>query len=366
MGCIVWLTEQALLGRPGQDFWWVAPTYGVAKIAWRRMKRALPDHLFTSTSSPPSITIGGRIITFKGADNPDNLYGEDVFAAVIDEATRCKEEAWIALRSTLTATRGPVRIIGNVKGKKNWAYQLARRAEGGAKGMSYAKLTAWDAVEGGVLEREEIEDAKAQLPEHVFQELYLAEPGDDGTNPFGLEAIEACVQDGLSDEEPVCWGWDLAKKQDWTVGVGLDRNRRVCRFLRFQKPWGETEATILPTVAVPGRVDSTGVGDPIAEKLERHPGSNCRGFLFTARSKQQLMEGLAYSIQTNLVGVLEGIMRSELEQFEYAYTRTGVRYEAPAGMHDDTVMALALALVAYKEWEGAGNTPGFWFPSLED
>ena len=31
------------------------------------------------------------------------------------EASRAREEAWHALRSTLTATRGKVRVIGNVK-----------------------------------------------------------------------------------------------------------------------------------------------------------------------------------------------------------------------------------------------------------
>ena len=35
---------------------------------------------------------------------------------------------------------------------------------------------------------------------------------------------------------------------------------------------------------------------------------------------------------------------SELEAFEYEYTRTGVRYTAPPGMHDDCVCALALAV----------------------
>ena len=38
---------------------------------------------------------------------------------MIDEASRMKEDAWTAIQSTLTATRGPVRIIGNVKGEKN-------------------------------------------------------------------------------------------------------------------------------------------------------------------------------------------------------------------------------------------------------
>jgi hypothetical protein len=34
----------------------------------------------------------------------------------------------------------------------------------------------------------------------------------------------------------------------------------------------------------------------------------------------------------------------ELEAFEYEYTRTGVRYSAPGGQHDDAVCALALAV----------------------
>ena len=37
------------------------------------------------------------------------------------------------------------------------------------------------------------------------------------------------------------------------------------------------------------------------------------------------------------------ILIEELESFEYEYTRTGVRYSAPQGCHDDTVCALALA-----------------------
>jgi hypothetical protein len=48
----------------------------------------------------------------KSGEKPDGLYGEDVFAAVIDEASRMREEAWHALRSTLTATRGMRISIG--------------------------------------------------------------------------------------------------------------------------------------------------------------------------------------------------------------------------------------------------------------
>src|SRR5690606_36994105 len=117
---------------------------------------------------------------FKSAEKPDNLYGEDVADAVIDEASCCREEAWHVIRSTLTATRGPVRLIGNVKGRKNFFYRMARQAESGEPDMAYHKLTAYDAVDAGVLDAGEIKQAEAQLPAHVFRELYLADPADDG------------------------------------------------------------------------------------------------------------------------------------------------------------------------------------------
>jgi hypothetical protein len=67
------------------------------------------------------------------------------------------------------------------------------------------------------------------------------------------------------------------------------------------------------------------------------------GFKYTSTSKQQLMELLASSIQKKEIGFPDGAIREELEVFEYVYTPTGVRYNAPQGFHDDCTNALALA-----------------------
>src|SRR5262245_4919751 len=91
VGCIAWLTEQAWAGRTGANYWWVAPIYAQSKIAYRRLKRFLPADVYTTNETELTITLlNGAVIWFKGADHPDSLYGEDVYAAVIDEATRCK------------------------------------------------------------------------------------------------------------------------------------------------------------------------------------------------------------------------------------------------------------------------------------
>lgn len=357
VGCIIWLTEQAIGGEPGEHYWWVAPVYRQAEIAYRRLKRALPSELYKHNDSKLTITLAnGSTLWFLTAEKPDNLYGEDVYAAVIDEASRCREESWHAVRSTLTKTRGPVRIIGNVKGRKNWAYRLARKAEAGESGMHYAKLTAWDAVEAGVLDAEEIKDARRHLPKNVFRELYLAQPSDDDGNPFDWRAIQDCTvpelpeRPGCSSLRPrIAWGWDLAKSVDWTVGIALDDTGGVCAFERFQKPWGETEEAILGATDAQALVDSTGVGDPIVESLQSQAPGLFDGFKFTSTSKQQLMEGLAASIQRRELKIPEGTITSELEMFEYSYTRTGVRYTAPEGMHDDCVTALALAVAIWQK-----------------
>lgn len=359
VGCATWLVEMAmLLGAEGREFWWVAPIYAQAKIAYKRIKRFLTrmaqdEHgnvheIFkTKEGEGLSITLlNGAVIVFKGADNPDSLYGEDVWAAVIDEATRCKEETWHAIRSTLTATRGPVRIIGNVKGRKNWAFQLARKAEIAMKDPEdktwhYAKLTAYDAVDGGVLDPDEIKQAKESLPEQVFKELYEAEPGEDEGNPFGIAAIKKCVKP-FSTQEAVAWGWDLAKSVDWTVGIALDARGEMTRFERWQGLWTETTSRIAAMTTVPALVDSTGVGDPIVESLQKVRDNIFEGFKFTSSSKQQLMEGLALDIQQGNISFTEDVV-DELESFEYVMTRTGVRYSAPEGFHDDKVCALALA-----------------------
>lgn len=349
VGCMAWLLEQALIhGKENNNFWWVAPVTNQADIAFGRLCSGIPRSLTKINLTERRITLpNGAKLWFKGGDKPDSLYGEDVYAAVIDEASRLKEAAWHSVRSTLTATRGPVRIIGNVKGRKNWFYVLARRAKIGAPGMSYHKITADDAVGAGVLAKSEIDDARETLPPSVFRELYMAEASDNEGNPFGgSEIIELCHAP-MSKREPVSFGIDLAKKRDFTAIIGLDEFGHVCVFHHFRKPWVETEKIAADIVGnVPTLMDSTGVGDPVLEHVQRDAvAGNVEGYNFSPLSKQRLMEGLALSIGKKEVHFPEGIISDELEQFEYQLYGTGrVRYAAPDGFYDDCVMALALAV----------------------
>lgn len=342
-----WLFEEAhKASKSGCNYWWVAPVYNQAEIAFNRLKRVVNQFgVYQINISRLSVTCpNGSIIHFKSAEKPDNLFGEDVYACVFDEFTRAREEAFYALRSTLTATGGKLKMIGNARGKKNWGYVLGAKARAGEPNYAYHRITAYDAVNEGILSIEEIEQAKRDLPEAVFKELYLAEPQEDGSNPFGFDHIRKRVKP-LSAGKPVYFGIDLAKRQDWTVIIGLDGKGDICMFKRFQYDWAITKREVIGVVGnCFAHIDSTGVGDPVVEDVQREC-RNVTGFNYSGgNKKQQLMEGLALAIQQGTVSIIEGILQEELEAFEFEYSARSVKYSAPSGFTDDCVNALALSV----------------------
>lgn len=351
---IVWLFEQALKCKANQSVWWVAPTAGQSKIAFDRMKVQISDRNFYKANETNRIItlVTGAKIEFKTAEIPDNLFGDDVYAAVFDEFTRAREKAWHALRTTLSSTGGKCKFIGNVKGRKNWGHQMAMEAKAGKQGYEYFKVTAYDAAAAGMMTKdgrpfaEEIEEARRDLPESVFKELYMADPSEDGSNPFGMTFIQQCTFP-MTTNEAICYGIDLAKSIDFTVIIGLDKAGCVCYFDRFQKDWRQTVETIKALPKKPMKIDATGVGDPVVEQVQEGR-AEVEGFKFTKSSKQPLMLGLAVGIQQRKLQFPEGLIKDELDNFEYEYTRTGVIYSAPEGMHDDCVCALALAYDLHK------------------
>jgi hypothetical protein len=190
--CIFWLFEQAHkpYNKENYNHWWVAPVYSQAKIAFNRMKAKVHRNgLYKINESNLIITTPlGTHIHFKSAEKPDNLFGEDVYSCVFDEAPRARVEAWYALRSTLTSTKGKLKLIGNFGGVSNWMHHLKEKAETD-KEYAYFKITAWDAVKEGIIDEAEVLQAQKDLPDKIFKQLYLAEAQDVDDQIYSYESI---------------------------------------------------------------------------------------------------------------------------------------------------------------------------------
>lgn len=320
----------------GHNVSYITPTYKLAKTFFEKLATLIP---FPANKSELIIQFptGGTVEFFTG-ERLDNLRGRKFHFVVVDEASFIPnlEDGWLnSIRPTLTDYKGKALFLSTPKGK-NYFYSLFMKNEGDWKSF---KFSTYD---NPYIDKTEIDDARSQLPHAVFEQEYMANPMENASNPFGIQHIEACVTQ-LSNKATKFIGIDLAKSFDYTVIIGLDEVGHVSYFERFQSDWKQTREKILTlNKSIPILIDSTGVGDAITEDLQRH-FPNMTGFKYTAHSKQQLMELLASTIQQKQIGYPVGVIKDELDVFEYQFTSSGVRYNAPSGFHDDCVNALALA-----------------------
>jgi hypothetical protein len=335
------LAEMALGGYPAGYF---TPTYKLLDGTYTECVTALSPLIARKNEHQFIELITGGRIEFWTLENELAGRSRKYKRVIVDEAAFTKDllKRWNeAIRPTLTDLKGDGWFMSTPKGKNDF-FRFFNKANDDARWAAWQMPTSTNPY----IDPEEIEDARHDLPELAFSQEYLAEFNDNVANPFGHAYIQQCTYP-LSNLPAVCFGVDLAKSFDFTVIIGLDKNGSVCHFDRFQMDWRSTTRKILDLPAVSIAIDSTGVGDPIGEDIARLRPVEL--FKFTAQSKQQIMEGLAVAIQKREVTFPAGPIVTELENFEYEYTRTGVRYTAPPGLHDDCVCALAMAYDLYRK-----------------
>lgn len=329
---------------------YITPTYQLAKTFFKQLAKVLP---FENNKSDLTITFpnDGSVMFFTG-ERLDALRGRKFHLVIVDEASFIPdlEDGWLnSIRPTLTDYKGRALFLSTPKGK-NYFFSLYQKGQHNETDWKGFKFSTFD---NPYIDRDEIIEAKRQLPDAVFEQEYMANAMENAANPFGSQHIHKCVKH-LSKLPSLYYGIDLAKSVDWTVIVGLDQNGDVSHFDRFQKDWKQTKEHILTLDRNrPILIDSTGVGDAITEELQKG-FQFMKGFKYTSTTKQQLMELLASTIHKGEVGFPDGAIKDELGVFEYQFTSTGVRYNAPTGFHDDCVNALALAVKCKNDHKLAG------------
>jgi len=96
--------------------------------------------------------------------------------------------------------------------------------------------------------------------------------------------------------------------------------------------------------------ESNSMGGPLVERLQalNYP---IQAFQTTNATKQQAIDNLALAFEREELALLmDPVQTAELQAYEMERLPSGlIRYSAPEGMHDDTVMALALA------WHGCAR-----------
>jgi len=167
------LLRDALSGK-NRNCWYVAPTYKAAKeIAWEMLNDALPDgYVSKRNETALSLTLkNGSTISLKGAEKPDNLRGRALDFVVMDEFADMRPEAWYeVIRPSLSDRLGSALFIGTPKGRNHF-YDIWTRGADGEEGWQAFQYTT---IEGGNVDKTEVEAARNDLDQRTFDQEYSA------------------------------------------------------------------------------------------------------------------------------------------------------------------------------------------------
>lgn len=215
----------------GKRVWWIAPTYSIAGIAWEQVRSmARPLGMAPLESARTIKSERGGFISFKSADNPDNLRGEGLDLVIIDEADFIARRVWEeVIRPALADRKGRALIISTPNIEGGWFHELFQRGQTQDDEVKSWQFPSWS---NPFLDKGEIEAARTTLPSIVFRREFGAEFVSASGALLRREWIRKAVPPRRSELE-VCIGVDLAISTkdgaDWTAVavMGKERNGKL-------------------------------------------------------------------------------------------------------------------------------------------
>ena len=204
------------------------------------------------------------------------------------------------------------------------------------------------------------------LPQTRVQQNIYGMFVDSGVEILREEYIQQALalSSGLAapvDHHRYIHGWDLARKQTFTVGVTLDVTQlpyQVVKLERFNnRDWSYVYAAIRQRHREYGGdtiIDATGLGDVILGELQ---DIKAFGFVFTPKSKAELLTNLQAQFETGKIGLPQIDM--EIGSDYWSFTEELRELNWDDNNTADAAMALALALWQAKSLVHQTVTPGF-------
>jgi len=346
------LVEQAIKGFPTA---WLSPTYKMLLESWRSIQETLAPLITSRNNSEYRLELkgGGSVVMFSlDGDVADVVRGRKFKVIVIDEAAlvRNLQGVWEgAIRATLLDLEGDAWFCSTPRGL-NFFKTLFDRGQDPERPdwASWQLPTATNPF----MSATEIADAQAELTEASFSQEFLAQfvSWEGAVFRRVMEAATAQRQDGPTPGHEYCIGCDWGRNVDYTVFtvidttartmVDLDRSNKVDYVVQRGRLQGLYEKWHPVKIIA----EANSIGQPIIEQLQRD-GLPVVPFQTTNQSKAIIIEGLALAFEQQSIAILDDpILLGELQAFQAEQLPGGLlRYGAPSGQHDDTVISLALA-----------------------
>ena len=221
-----WLAMMPGSAIDGRPVAFMAPTYKLLLDVWNDLERTLKPITKKANKTEMRIElVNGGKVDFWTLEDPDAGRGRKYARVVIDESAHARylKEAWErAIAPTLTDYQGGAWFISTPKGL-NFFHELYQR--GLDRGQSDWQSWHMPTTVNPHISEYEVDRYRAELPELVFRQEYLAEFVTFGA---GLVKPDMIIESPAPRGLPVVIGVDLAisEKQgaDFTAIVAMSRD----------------------------------------------------------------------------------------------------------------------------------------------
>ena len=343
---------------------WVSPVYSQASKVHKELYAAIAQSGLVKNNNFSANELelrNGSTIIFRSAERYDNIRGLTCDYGIIDESAFMKDDAWQEAIRPVFAVRGKkVLFISTPKGK-NWFHNLYQL--GNSPDYPNYVSYAGSSYDTPYIELEEIEDAKKTIAPNIFKQEYLAQFIDSGGEVFSDIDRNTFPTYTPANGKVYC-GIDLGKQEDYTVATFIDQQGKVIDIYRNNKQeWTTMIREILVLVRkyhATVMVEVNSIGDVIYEQLKRQ-WQDTHPFVTSSKTKNEIIEGLILDFNNAEVNIpskeLFPPLYSELSVFTYEYNpkTRNIRYGHPVGLHDDTVISLAIANYNRKQNKSLGT-----------
>jgi hypothetical protein len=324
---------------------WVSPIYKQANKVFEQIVNAFVNTnlIAKKDSTDLSITfLNGSTIQFFSAERYDNIRGYTFDYLVCDEFAFMDEKAWSeVLRATVLVKGKKVLLISTPKGKNHF-FHLFNLESVNNQYKSF-RMTSYH---NPLIQPSEIDDARLTLPDHVFRQEYLAEFIDGGAGVFK----DLIVNDKPIETTNYYAGVDLGRADDYSVvSIFNQQGQLVCSERYRQESWDSIVNRIVGVINrfnASTMVEVNSIGDAIFEQIRNKSNNIVQPFVTTSKSKQDIIERLVIATQQNKISFknIDWLLKEfDVFGWEYNIKTRSIKYSAPAGFHDDGVMATAIA-----------------------
>lgn len=348
----------------------VSPTLKQSKKLYKEIKNGISTKIIKTSNSTDFVIefINGSTIQLRSAEQGDALRGYTADFLAIDEAAYIDDEIFTTILPWVDVRKAPILMVSSPFKKNGFFYRYCKMGESG----EYPNIMTvnWSDEKfkediNKLLPEEKLNEYRRIIPPQQFRTEYLGLWLDSDATVF--ENFSKCIDAkgyNITKAKSIYCGidWGNGTNGDYTAIVFLDENAREIA-LWYSKSGNPTQQ--VKTIAkmmldyadklkcITAEDNSMGAVyiDVLKSVMGDRYSNIITPFTTTNSSKCRIIGQLQSAFQNESIHLMDDKEQNiELGAYSMEFTpkNKNITFNAPNGLHDDIVMALAFAYEGYK------------------